>query len=36
MDPVTVLGVANNEVMDAVATDAKQRLQAVVADLEAK
>ncbi len=36
MDPVTVLGIANNEVMDEVAADAKQRLEAVVADLEAE
>ncbi len=35
MDPVVVLGIANNEVMNAVAADAKQRLEAVVADLEA-
>ena len=36
MDPITVLGLANNEVMNTVAADAKQRLEAVVADLEAK
>lgn len=36
MDPIAVLGIANNEVMDAVATDAKQRLEAVLDDLEAK
>lgn len=36
MDPTAVLGIANNKVMDAVATDAKQRLEAVIADLNAK
>ena len=35
MDPEVVLGIANNDIMNSVATDAKQRLNAVVADLEA-
>ncbi|MCK5918289.1 MAG: DUF302 domain-containing protein [Cocleimonas sp.] len=35
MDPVVVLGIANNDTMNTVAADAKQRLEAVVIDLEA-
>ena len=35
MDPVVVLGIANNDTMDSVAANAKQRLEAVVTDLEA-
>jgi uncharacterized protein (DUF302 family) len=35
MDPVVVLGIANNEIMNTVAADAKQRLEAVVAALNA-
>jgi uncharacterized protein (DUF302 family) len=35
MDPTVVLGIANNDIMNSVAADAKQRLEAVVADLKA-
>lgn len=35
MDPEVVLGIANNDIMKRVATDAKQRLEAVVIDLQA-
>ncbi|MCK5810467.1 MAG: DUF302 domain-containing protein [Cocleimonas sp.] len=35
MDPEVVLGIANNDMMNRIAADAKQRLNAVVADLEA-
>jgi uncharacterized protein (DUF302 family) len=34
MDPVGVLGIANNETLNKVAKDADQRLKAVIADLE--
>lgn len=34
MDPVVVLGIANNDLMNKVAVDAKKRLEAVVAMLE--
>jgi uncharacterized protein (DUF302 family) len=34
MDPVTVLGVANNETINKVAQDARERLEAAIADLE--
>jgi uncharacterized protein (DUF302 family) len=34
MDPVVVLGIANNDLMDKVAADAKKRLEAVVAALQ--
>jgi len=34
MDPVAVLGIANNAIMDKVAADAKQKLEAVVVELE--
>ncbi len=33
MDPVTVLGIAGNSVMDQVATEAAEKLKAVAADL---
>jgi uncharacterized protein (DUF302 family) len=33
MDPVAILGIANNATMDKVAADAKQKLEAVVAEL---
>jgi len=33
MDPVAVLGIANNAMMDKVAADAKQKLEAVVVEL---
>lgn len=33
MDPVTVLGIANNETVNKVAQDARERLTAVIADL---
>jgi uncharacterized protein (DUF302 family) len=33
MDPVTVLGIANNDTMNKVAHDAKEKLEAVIADL---
>ena len=36
MDPVTVLGIANNDMMNTVAIEAKAKLKATVADLEAK
>ena len=36
MDPVSVLGIANNETMNQVAQDAAQRLRATLADLERK
>lgn len=35
MDPVVVLGIANNDMMNAIAADAKHRLEAVVAELNA-
>lgn len=35
MDPMMVLGIANNEVMDRVAAEAMDALQAVVAELKA-
>ncbi len=34
MDPVTVLALADNEVMNQVAAEAKEKLQAVISDLE--
>ena len=34
MDPVTVLGIANNETINKVAQDAEEKLKAVIADLE--
>lgn len=34
MDPIAVLGIANNEIMTEVAQDADKRLKAVIADLE--
>lgn len=34
MDPVTVLGIAGNDVMDKVAAEATEKLKAAVADLE--
>jgi uncharacterized protein (DUF302 family) len=34
MDPVTVLGIAGNDVMDKVAAEATEKLKATVADLE--
>ena len=34
MDPVGVLGIANNETLNKVAKDADERLKAVIADLE--
>ena len=34
MDPVTVLGIANNEIVSKVAEDAKEKLKAAIADLE--
>jgi uncharacterized protein (DUF302 family) len=34
MDPVTVLGIANNEIANKVAEDAKEKLKATIADLE--
>lgn len=34
MDPIAVLGIANNETMNEVAKDADKRLKAVIADLE--
>jgi len=34
MDPATVLGIANNEVMNKVAAEATEKLKAVIADLE--
>lgn len=34
MDPVTVLGIANNETLNRVAREAREKLQAVIADLE--
>jgi uncharacterized protein (DUF302 family) len=34
MDPITVLGIANNDTMDAVAREAAEKLRAVVAELE--
>jgi len=34
MDPITVLGIANNDTMDAVAKEAAEKLRAVVAELE--
>jgi 3-keto-L-gulonate-6-phosphate decarboxylase len=34
MDPVTVLGIANNETVSKVAEDAKEKLKAAIADLE--
>ncbi len=33
MDPVTVLGIANNDTMNKVAQDAREKLDAVIADL---
>lgn len=35
MDPVTVLGLANNAVMDQVAKEAEEKLKAAIADLPA-
>jgi uncharacterized protein (DUF302 family) len=35
MDPVTVLALAENDVMNQVANEAKEKLQAVIKDLEA-
>jgi uncharacterized protein (DUF302 family) len=35
MDPVTVLALAENDVMNQVASEAKEKLQAVIKDLEA-
>jgi hypothetical protein len=34
MDPVTVLGIANDENVNKVAEDAKEKLKATIADLE--
>ena len=34
MDPITVLGIADNAVMDKVAAEATEKLKAAVADLE--
>jgi uncharacterized protein (DUF302 family) len=34
MDPVTVLGLANNEAVNKVAQDAEEKLKAAIADLE--
>ncbi|MCG6938821.1 MAG: DUF302 domain-containing protein [Gammaproteobacteria bacterium] len=34
MDPVTVLGIANNETINKIAKDAKEKLKAAIADLE--
>ena len=34
MDPVTVLGIANNETLNKVAQDAEEKLRAAVADLQ--
>jgi uncharacterized protein (DUF302 family) len=34
MDPVTVLGIANNETMNKVAQEAKEKLKAAIVDLE--
>ena len=34
MDPVCVLGIANNETLNKVAQDAEQKLKAAIADLE--
>jgi uncharacterized protein (DUF302 family) len=34
MDPVTVLGIANNETVNKVAQDAEEKLKAAIADLE--
>ena len=34
MDPVTVLGIAKNEIVNKVAQDAKEKLKAAIADIE--
>ena len=34
MDPIRVLGIANNDIMDAVAVEATEKLKAVIIDLE--
>ncbi len=34
MDPIAVLGIANNDVMNAVAAEATEKLKAVIVDLE--
>jgi 3-keto-L-gulonate-6-phosphate decarboxylase len=34
MDPVTVLGIANNETVNKFAQDAEERLKAAIADIE--